>query len=136
MGFAIMNAIFSQLISIREVGSVGCLWIVGIDFFLSPVLTNSGSGLNCEVGFGYIGCLLGFKMDPTWREIKCILCRHEEIVESNNMALQQVSVKMGELEQTVSNLTLHIDDLETKCQFLRSLVFHNKLSQHPSTKCQ
>jgi hypothetical protein len=91
---------------------VGCMWIVDFFFLLSwPIL----GGLSCEVRFGYSGGFFGFKMEPTWSEIKHILHRHEEISEANRSTLQLVLVKMGELEQTMENLTLCIESLETKC---------------------
>jgi hypothetical protein len=94
-------------------GIVECLWTVGIECFLASVLENSGSGVTCRVGLGYKGGLLSLKMEPSWSEIKHILRRHEEISEANHSTLHQLSVKMGNLEQTVSNLTQCIESLET-----------------------
>jgi hypothetical protein len=68
-------------------------------------------------------------MDPSWSDLKGILCQHEEIVEGNSAALQHVTVKLGELDHIVVNLTnllrvqtQRIDNLEMEYQYLRSLV--------------
>lgn len=76
---------------------------------------------------GYIGnrgFLLGLDMEPSWRELKQILRRSEEISEANCSALQQLMVKFGNLEQS---FTQRIERLETECQFLRSLVLPQPL---------
>jgi hypothetical protein len=61
-------------------------------------------------------------MDPSWSDVKCILKRHEEMVEANSSGLQQVSGKLGDLDQTIAILVQCIDNLEMECQQLRSLV--------------
>jgi hypothetical protein len=58
-------------------------------------------------------------MDLSWRELKQILRRHEEIFEANRSTLHQLSIKVGNMEQS---LTQRIESLEIECQFLRTLV--------------
>lgn len=65
------------------------------------------------------GLLFGHNMDPSWRELKQILHHHEEISEANRSALHQLSIKVGNLEQS---FTQSIESLESECRFLRTLV--------------
>jgi hypothetical protein len=58
-------------------------------------------------------------MDPSSSNIKCILCRHEDIIEGNSVDLRQF---MGRLYQIVASLLQQIEILEHECQQLRSLV--------------
>jgi hypothetical protein len=69
--------------------------------------------------FGYIGHLTGFDMDFSWREMRQIIRRPEEILEANRSTLQPLLVKIGELEES---LTQRIESLENECLLLRSMV--------------
>jgi hypothetical protein len=95
-------------------------------FFLTPILVISGSWCGCGLWLISFGCLSHSKMDPSWSDMKHILCRHEEIGEANSLALQQVMTKMGELDQLLRVQIQCIDNLELECQHFRSLV----LPQH------
>jgi hypothetical protein len=60
--------------------------------------------------------------DPSWSDIRCILCRHEETIEGSGVDLRQVMSKVGTLDQIVASLLQRIEFLEQECQQLRFMV--------------
>jgi hypothetical protein len=61
-------------------------------------LTNYSWDLIYNSGF------FSFIVDLSWSDIKCFLCRHEEIDEGSRVNFNQVNSKVGSIEQL--NMTL------------------------------
>ena len=60
-------------------------------------------------------------MDPSWSEIKFILCRHEDIVEGIIVQFREISTKVNNLEQVVNALLQRNDSLELERKHTNSL---------------